>query len=52
MVSANLIPYTKFIGKPNVDYNKKILVFGSYEMVFIGTKNTTKRGRVTGITLR
>ena len=47
----NLILANTVIKKPNLDYNKNILVFASYTIFFIGTNNTTRRRRVPGIDL-
>ena len=35
----------------NNDLNKKIINFGDYEMVYVGTNNTTTRRSVPGIEL-
>ena len=52
IVLDTLIPATIVIGKPNEEYNKKILVFGFYTIVFIGTNNTIKIMSVPGIDLK
>ena len=48
----NLILANTVIKKPNLNYNKNILVFYSYTIFFIGTNNTTRRRRVPGIDLK
>ena len=40
----------KLLGKPNPDFNMKF--FGSYAIVYAGTRNTLKRRSITGISLR
>ena len=40
------------LGKPNPDSNMKIIFFGSYAMVKIGTENNMNRRSIPGIALR
>ena len=51
-MSDTLRPATIVLGKPNVDYDKKVLVFGFYGIIFIGTNNTMKRKSVPVIDLK
>ena len=39
------------IGRANPDFNHNIIVFGSYAMVFTGTKNNMKARSVPAISL-
>ena len=40
------------LGSPGPDFNTKIILFGSYDMAYTGTKNTLKRRRIPSIDLR
>ena len=51
-VSDTPTPANIVLGKPNVDYDKKVLVFGFYGIIFIGTNNTMKRKSVPVIDLK
>ena len=44
-----MITYIIVQGKPNPDFNQKRIIFGSYGIFYIGTKNTMKRGGVPAI---
>ena len=43
---------TILFGKQSYDFNMKIILFGSYDMVYTGTSNTLKRRRIPSIALR
>ena len=51
-ISSDLIPAAIVLGSLNIDYNKLNIIFGSYEQVYIGTKNSTKQRTVGQIALR
>ena len=38
-------------GKPNTDINQERIVFGSYALVYTGTRNDTNRRIITSIEL-
>ena len=41
---SNILGYnTMFLGKPGTDFNMKMIFFGSYAMVYTGTKKILKR---------
>ena len=50
-ISDTMGPGMIVTGKSNLDMNSKIIVFGSYAMVYIGTTNTMKIRSVIEIAL-
>ena len=50
-ISGNLSPANIVIGRANPDFNHNRIVFGSYAMVFTGTKNNMKARSVPAISL-
>ena len=50
-MSDTLIPDNIELGKQNREYNKKVLIFGSFTMFLFGTKITMKIRRISGIDL-
>ena len=49
--SDTISPSTIVIGNHNPNINQKIIIFGAYALVYIGTKNTMKRIIVPDIAL-
>ena len=50
-LSDTMSPATIVIGNNSPDLNQKIIIFGAYAMVYIGTKKTMKRRIVPDIAL-
>ena len=46
VISSTMIPDMIVQYKPNPDFKQKIIIFGSYATVYIGTNNTMKRRSV------
>ena len=51
-ISKGLGSITILLRKPSTDFNIKMIFFGSYAMVYIGTTNTLKRRSTPSIALR
>ena len=51
-ITQTISPATIVEGKPKMDLQRKVIVFGSYALVYIGTTNTSKPRAVPAIALR
>ena len=50
-ISSDLIPGAKILGSPNTYYNKLIITYEEYTLVYIGTTNSTNCRTVGEIAL-
>jgi hypothetical protein len=50
-VSDTLSPANIVLGRPNIDFNHNKIVFGSYALVYAGTKNNMKSRSIPAIAL-
>ena len=51
-ISSTLSPSTIVEGKPKFDFGRAMITFGSYVLIYTGTKNSTKPISVPAIALR
>ena len=50
-ISKTIFPSMIVEGKPNTDFNQYRIVFGSYDLVYTGTRNYMNRRSIPSISL-